>query len=204
MHFILNPNNNLDYIELSPQDTIQSICDTLQIFLNNNPLDCDSCQDSCCRLFPIRPDNVFIKQPSFPPNQNQPFSLKNGLVLNDNQYTMPMNKNSHGLFCKYGNSGKCSIYPIRPVLCRLYTCLPSSEKWSSLLNIIVQAYKNALEYEIMEQTVKSLGSRGIMPELLEESSNPTLYANDYSAQIGKLLEWAQKNSWNSQNINFYN
>lgn len=197
MRFIFNADHLLDIVELSPTDSIQSICDTLQSFLDENPLNCDSCRNSCCRLFPIRPDNVFIKK-TFPRTK-----IQNVLAFKDRQYTMPFIEDSQGLLCEYNCSGKCSIYQTRPVICRLYTCLPVTEKWSSLLDIIAQSYKNALEYEIMEQTVKSIGNRGVMLDLPEERSNPALYADDYAVQIGEILNWAQKNDGNEQQINFY-
>jgi Fe-S-cluster containining protein len=195
MRFTLNTDNLLDIINLSPADSVQSVCDALDEFLKENQLPCDVCPDSCCRLFPIRPDNVFVRHIS---STND---MRYGLGFMDRQYTMPFIKDAKGSLCEYNQNGKCSIYSLRPVLCKLYTCLPATKKWSSLLDIIVQSYKNALEYEIMEQIVKSYGNRAKQPTHSAKSVNLTLYAVDYSLQIGNLLSWAKENKWTD--INFW-
>lgn len=204
MQFTRNADNKLDYIKLSPSDSVQSISDALQQYLNFYPLSCDSCKESCCSVFPIRPDNVFMKQPEFFPVEKQQCNgnwfLKDALDFENRLYVMPKKETSNGAICYYCNDGKCTIYNERPILCRLYTCISISDRWNELLNIIVQAYKNALEYEIMEQTVRLRGGK-VSPHPIEER-NPALYADDYSLQIGKLLHWSNENGWNN-NINFF-
>lgn len=65
MHFIMNDDTELDYIELNSVDTVQSICESLEIFFSNYTLNCYDCDANCCAILPIRPDNVFMKNLNF-------------------------------------------------------------------------------------------------------------------------------------------
>lgn len=197
MQFIVDGDNKLNFTDLQPSDTIQDISNALEHFLSSNPLPCHSCDNNCCRIVPIRPDNVFMKQPAFKQPDKETYNylqpLKAFVELDGGIYFMPKKKHRDGFICHYNSDNKCVIYYNRPILCRLYTCLPISNSWNQLMNIIVQAYKDALEYEIMEQIVKSHGTRAILPSYPGKGTNPTLHAFDYSAKIGDLLYWAANN-----------
>lgn len=192
MLFFRNVKHELDYKELHPSDSVQAISEKLLHYLKLNPLNCHSCKNSCCSIFPIRPDNVFMKWPSFFAAEKQKcrgnWLLKEAVELENRNYGMPKKEltNNHYL-CRYGSVGKCDIYSNRPILCHLYTCGAVSTKWKELMNVIVDAYKDALEYEIMEQTIKAHGSRGKLPSNPGDAANPCLYARDYSVQIGMLV-----------------
>lgn len=108
---------------------------------------CAGCRDNCCRQFEINPD--FLSATKIAKSKGmglKEYSLK-FLDFNEDLYFPKF----IGKPCPYLKSNLCTIYPIRPLICRLYLCTPMSDSLENLRAAVCYMGEGALIVELLKE-----------------------------------------------------
>lgn len=192
MKLCLDPTGKLDYEALAPEDTVQDLLDAVDVFLNAHPLPCFDCAESCCRkAWAVEVDNVFVRRHAGEGEAAGRFvrerlKLKFNGPMEFNQYVL--NKKTDCDFILPDNH--CKVYGIRPVICRLYVCVPRGRRYDLVRGLVAATYLQAL---VMEEKLRHGGQK---PETERRyRRNPALFAGDYSLKLMDILSYSERMGW---------
>ena len=154
-------------------------------------IDCSNCTNTCCAGLTVYADHVFAH--NFLAKCQQTMSRHDsvGLLFHvlqlDNSQTWFLTQSASGR-CKFLSSqGKCLIYELRPLVCRLHTCHNCTPAFKQMKYSLYYAYQDALRMEM-----KALaGSMNPIWTANCKLSNPLLGMTNYEAKIFDILNWSQ-------------
>ncbi|MDP4091556.1 MAG: YkgJ family cysteine cluster protein [Bacillota bacterium] len=193
MKLLLDGGGKIDYDMIQADTTVKDLLEAIDIFLRDNTLPCDNCEESCCKkAWSVEMDNVCVNRLS---NWNKEAAVsfvqekllkKKNYYRDFNQYILRKEKN-----CIYiTESNLCTIYEKRPVICRLYICSPKSYRYNLLRELVGSTYLKALIYEqkmrtdnFTERTIKKY------------KANPAVLAKDYDILLEDVFTYAEAEGW---------
>lgn len=160
-------------------------------------INCSICMSTCCAGFIVYADNVFIRNYASMTLQTMGEldtvdAVLRAISLDGKtmKWFVPQKADGKCHFLSY--TGRCLIYNIRPLVCRMHVCRPNEPHYKLIKDLLYFAYQEALTYEMINllSTTKSPE-----PEYWTRV-NPLLGANTYDANILETVAWSQA-SWRS-------
>lgn len=138
-------------------------------------IDCAACANSCCAGLAVYADGVFAGR--LVGGERDPGVMLRRLLRFEPAMGVWRLPQTSGGRCRFlAGDGRCLIYLIRPLVCRLHICIRSEAGFARLKEDIYLAYHQALAAELA----------GVPP-----SGNPVSGAADYDASIAAIIEWAK-------------
>lgn len=163
--------------------TVQDLLDAVDRFLARCPLPCAACGESCCQKpWAVAVDNVAAGRLCGCPGARCRYAkercvLRENIVLEIDHYVL--DKSDTDGRCPFVSpDNRCAEYASRPLICRLYFCLPAGPRYEKLSALASGAFWQALAQEAAG------GGR-----------NPALGAADYALPLGEVLRHAQSEGW---------
>jgi Fe-S-cluster containining protein len=193
MKILLDSEGKVNYDEIFGYTTVQELLDAVDIFLNDNPLHCDKCRESCCKKpWAVEVDNVCVNRLCNWDNEKAGKFVQDKLFMKENiskefdQYVLRKDVN-----CNYiSDKNLCTIYEQRPVICRLYICTAKSYRYNVIRELISAAYLKAL---VSEEEMRS--NHFSEEELNMHKRNPAFLAKGYDALLDDMFRYAQEEGW---------
>ncbi|NRZ12725.1 hypothetical protein [Clostridium beijerinckii] len=63
MKLLFDDEGKVNYDKITKNTTVKDVLDAIDIFLSNNPLDCNGCEESCCKKsWSVEMDNVCVNK----------------------------------------------------------------------------------------------------------------------------------------------
>jgi len=63
MNLIFDAEGKVNYDKINKNTTAKDVLDAVDVFLNNNPLDCNGCEESCCKkAWSVEMDNICVNK----------------------------------------------------------------------------------------------------------------------------------------------
>jgi Fe-S-cluster containining protein len=193
LKLLLDASCKLNYDAISPEDTVQTLLDAVDVFLDANPLPCFSCAESCCKKpWAVEVDNVFVHRHTRGDEEAAQKFVRERLKLRLNrgmgfhQYVLDKKTN-----CDFiTEENRCRVYGLRPVICRLYVCTPKSYRYNQARELVAATYLQALVFE------ENMSSKQLSPDTLRRyRRNPVLGASDYSCLLHDIFNYAIRTGW---------
>lgn len=160
-----------------PADTVAGLVAAVLGFAAGR-IDCAACRDTCCAGLPVYADNVFaarLAALALPAHGGPDAALVRRLLVFDpatGRWRLPHTVGR----CRFlAAGGRCLIYDIRPLVCRLHLCIPSDPAFRCLKDRLYHAYQNALVAELAGAP---------------SAGNPVAGAAGYDVPIGLVLAWS--------------
>lgn len=169
----------------APEDTVADLLAAMERF-GRGAVDCAGCAHTCCAGLPVFADNVFVRslcalaRPAVG-GQTADELPRRVLVLDHGSRRWLLRPDRAGRCRFLAADGRCLIYGVRPLVCRLHLCLPGEAGFVRLKDNLYFAYRHALAYELA-------GPDGYAPAA---AANPLIGATAYDAVIGGVAAWAQ-------------
>ena len=193
MLVFLNSEDKVDYDKIDENTTVKDLLAAVDVFLSENPLPCDNCEESCCKkAWSVEMDNVCVNRLSGGSPEAQRAFVKEHLVKKKNyyrdmdQYVLNKEKN-----CTYiTDSNKCLIYQDRPIICRLYLCSAKSLRYGTLRELVGTTYLKALVLEYRMNS-KMLSEKTIS----KYKRNPVLLSREYDVTLHKIIKYGGQEGW---------
>lgn len=193
MKLLLNKEGKIDYDKLDKDTTVKDVLEAIDIFLNENPLPCSKCEESCCKKdWSVEMDNICVNRLSNWSDEVAVSFVRDRLVKKKN-YSMEfqqyvLNKEKSCSFITKSNL--CTIYENRPIICRLYICSPKSYRYNLLRELIGSTYLKALVLEDRKRN-NDFSERTIR----KYKRNPALGAKDYDILLKDIFIYAEEEGW---------
>jgi len=193
MKLLFDVENKVNYDKIDKNTTVKNILDEIDIFLNYNPLDCDKCEESCCKKsWSVEMDNICVNKLS---NWNDEVALEfveKKLVKKRNYYRdfdqYVLNKKTDCNFITETNL--CTIYEDRPIICRLYICSEKSYRYNVIRELIGSTYLKALIYE------EKIRNNNFTKETTDKyKKNPAVFAKDYNILLEEIFDYSEYEGW---------
>jgi Fe-S-cluster containining protein len=192
MKLLLDVEGKVNYDKISEFTTVQDVLDAIEIFLNDHPLPCEQCEDSCCKKsWSVEMDNVCVNRLCNWDSAAAEKFIDDKLVIKENyalqfdQYIL--NKDTN---CKFiTESNLCTVYEQRPVICRLFICSAKSYRYNLIRGLIAATYLKALVIE------EKLRKDKIMPGTDNHYPNPAVYAKDYNMLMAEIINYSYEEGW---------
>ncbi|MCL2498555.1 MAG: YkgJ family cysteine cluster protein, partial [Symbiobacteriaceae bacterium] len=119
----------LELAAISPTATVASLFPPLQL-AGDDPLlpkrehparlaVCAACRNNCCRRYPIVPDVIAVRHLATKFGYSIENFAKKYLTLPDNFLLAEF----QGSSCPFLSQELCTVYDLRPLLCRFYLCV---------------------------------------------------------------------------------
>ncbi|RII33141.1 YkgJ family cysteine cluster protein [Clostridium chromiireducens] len=183
----------VNYDKINKSTTVKDILDSVDIFLNNNPLDCSGCEESCCKKsWSVEMDNICVNKLSNWNDEEALNFVQEKLIKKTNYYRefdqYVLNKKKDCNFITETNL--CTIYADRPIICRLYICSPRSYRYNVIRELIGSTYLQALVYED-EIRHNNLTSKTIN----EYKRNPAVFVKEYDILLEEIFDYAEYEGW---------
>lgn len=183
MELCLDPEGRVEYSGAGVSVPVQEFLDAVDRFLETRPLPCARCGESCCRKpWAVAMDNVAAGRlcgdhGARPRYARENCTLRENIALEIDHYVLK--KPAARGYCPFVSpENRCTVYAARPLICRLYLCLPAGRRYERLSALIAGTYLQALALEAAE------GRR-----------NPALGAADYALPLGAVLRHALEEGW---------
>jgi len=183
----------LNYDKITVDSTVQDLLDAIDLFLNDHPLSCDKCRESCCKkTWAVEMDNVCVNRLCSRDEEAISRFIQNKLVKTKNhflefdQYIFKKEQNC----CYVTDSNLCTIYGQRPLICRLYVCSAKSRRYNVIRELIGAAYLRAL---ILEEKMRS--NDFTKSTIHRYRRNPAFSAKDYHIRLADIVDYAQEEGW---------
>lgn len=193
MKLLLDTEGKVNYDQINKDTTVKEVLDAIDIFLNNNPLPCDQCEESCCKKsWSVEMDNVCVNRLS---NWNDEVALdfvqkklvkKKNYCGDFNQYVL--NKKTYCNFISETNL--CSIYESRPIICRLYICTEKSYRYNVIRELIASTYLVAL---VLEDKMRN--NTFTESTINKYKRNPAVFAKDYDISLEEIFNYSEEEGW---------
>jgi Fe-S-cluster containining protein len=166
-------------------DTVADLLAAMAAF-GGGAVDCAGCRQTCCAGLPVFADNVFVRSlcalagPAV--GAAAAASLPRHFLWLDAGTGRWLLRPDRAGRCRFlAADGRCLIYGVRPLVCRLHLCLPSEAGFAGLKAKLYFAYRHALACELA-------GPDGRAPAA---AGNPLIGATAYDAVIGAVTAWTQ-------------
>ncbi|SFC49731.1 YkgJ family cysteine cluster protein [Clostridium uliginosum] len=193
MKLLFDVEGKVNYDKINKNTTVKDVLDAVDIFLNNNPLDCNECEESCCKKsWSVEMDNVCVNKLS---NWNDEVALEfvqKNLVKKKNYYRdfdqYVLNKKIDCNFITETNL--CTIYGDRPIICRLYICSPKSYRYNVIRELIGSTYLKALIHE------DKMRNNNLTKKTINKyKRNSAVFAKDYNILLEEIFDYAEDEGW---------
>lgn len=193
MKLLFDIEEKVNYDKINKDTTVKEVLDAVDTFLNNNPLNCKECEESCCKKsWSVEMDNICVNRLS---NWNDEAALDfvhEKLIKKENFYRdfdqYVLNKKTNCNFITESNL--CTIYEDRPIICRLYICSSRSYRYNVIRELIGSTYLEALVYE-EEIRKNNFGDETIN----RYKKNPAVFAKDYNILLEEIFDYAEDEGW---------
>lgn len=193
MKLLFDGEGKVNYDKIAKNTTVKDVLDAIDIFLNNNPLDCNGCEESCCKKsWSVEMDNVCVNKLSNWDNEAASNFVKEKLVKKRNYYRdfdqYVLDKKTDCNFITETNL--CTIYEERPVICRLYICSARSYRYNVIRELIGSTYLKAL---VLEEKIR----KNDFPEqtIDKYKRNPAVFAKEYDILLEEIFDYAEDEGW---------
>jgi Fe-S-cluster containining protein len=193
MKIFVDKDGKVNYDKVCKDETVKDVLQAMDEFLNNNPLPCDKCEESCCKKsWSVEMDNVCVNGICNWNNKTALEYVRNRLVKKKNyyreffQFVLDKEKN-----CTYiDESNRCIIYEKRPIICRLYICSDKSFRYNMLRELIGSTYLRAL---VLENRINS--NNFTERTIKKYKKNPAVFAEDYDILLEEIFKYAREEGW---------
>lgn len=193
MKLLLDTEGKVNYDQINKNTTVEEVLDAIDVFLNNNPLPCDQCEESCCKKsWSVEMDNVCVNRLS---DWNDEVALdfvqkelvkKKNYCGDFNQYVL--NKKTYCNFIT--DTNLCTIYESRPIICRLYICIDKSYRYNVVRELIASTYLVAL---VLEDKMRN---NTLTEEIINKyKRNPAVFAKGYDISLEDIFNYAEDEGW---------
>ncbi|MBE6088509.1 MAG: YkgJ family cysteine cluster protein [Clostridium beijerinckii] len=193
MKLLFDGEGKVNYDKIAKNTTVKDVLDAIDIFLNNNPLDCNGCEESCCKKsWSVEMDNVCVNKLSNWDNEAASNFVQEKLVKKRNYYRdfdqYVLDKKTDCNFITETNL--CTIYEERPVICRLYICSARSYRYNVIRELIGSTYLKAL---VLEEKMR----KNDFPEqtIDKYKRNPAVFAKEYNILLEEIFDYAEDEGW---------
>ncbi|GEP65279.1 hypothetical protein CBE01nite_30470 [Clostridium beijerinckii] len=193
MKLLFDGEGKVNYDKIAKNTTVKDVLDAIDIFLNNNPLDCNGCEESCCKKsWSVEMDNVCVNKLSNWDNEAASNFVQEKLVKKRNYYRdfdqYVLDKKTDCNFITETNL--CTIYEERPVICRLYICSARSYRYNVIRELIGSTYLKAL---VLEEKIR----KNDFPEqtIDKYKRNPAVFAKEYDILLEEIFDYAEDEGW---------
>jgi Fe-S-cluster containining protein len=193
MRLLFDDKDKVDYDELDKADTVKDLLNAIDIFLKDNPLPCNQCEESCCKkAWSVEVDNICVNRLSNWNNEKAINFVKTKLVKKRNyyrdfyQYVLNKEKNCHYIT----EDNLCTIYEERPIICRLYICSDKSYRYNLLRELIGSTYLRAL---VLEDRIRC--NNYTEKTIKKHKRNPAVFAKDYDIRLEDIFVYAEEEGW---------
>ncbi|MDR3593421.1 YkgJ family cysteine cluster protein [Clostridium sp.] len=193
MKLLFDVESKVNYDKINKNTTVKDVLDEVDIFLNNNPLNCNECEESCCKKsWSVEMDNICVNRLSSWNGEAALDFIQEKLVKKKNYYRdfdqYVLNKKMDCNFISQTNL--CTIYEDRPIICRLYICSSRSYRYNCMRELIGSAYLKALIYE------EEIRNNNFTNETINKyKRNPAVFAKDYNILLEKIFDYAEDEGW---------
>lgn len=168
-----------------PEGTVAELSAAMEAF-GRGAVDCAGCAHTCCAGLPVFADNVFVRslcavaRPAV--GEREADALPRRVLRLDPRSRRWLLRPDGAGRCRFlATDGRCLIYGVRPLVCRLHLCLPSEAAFARLKESLYFAYRHALACELA-----SLDSNAP-----PAAANPLIGAASYDAVIGDVARWTR-------------
>jgi Fe-S-cluster containining protein len=193
MKLLFDSEGKVNYDKIDKDTTVKDILKAIDIFLNNNPIPCETCEESCCKkAWSVEMDNICVNRISNWEDEAASDFVKQRLVKKRNyyrefdQYVLDKEKNCHFIT----EDNLCTIYEERPIICRLYICTDKSYRYNVVRELIGSTYLQALIFE------QELRNNTLSEVLIKEyKRNPAVFAKGYDIVLEKIFKYAEEEGW---------
>ncbi|NRT75676.1 YkgJ family cysteine cluster protein [Clostridium beijerinckii] len=193
MKLLFDGEGKVNYDKIAKNTTVKDVLDAIDIFLNNNPLDCNGCEESCCKKsWSVEMDNVCVNKLNNWDNEAASNFVQEKLVKKRNYYRdfdqYVLDKKTDCNFITETNL--CTIYEERPVICRLYICSARSYRYNVIRELIGSTYLKAL---VLEEKMR----KNDFPEqtIDKYKRNPAVFAKEYNILLEEIFDYAEDEGW---------
>lgn len=190
MHVYLNSLGEIACEDLGQDVTVSDMSEAIVRFCQNH-IDCTICAETCCAGLIVYPDHVFVKSLLHVSRQSLDESDEADLPLRVMRFDIGvqnwiLTQNSK-CRCKFlSQSGRCLVYQIRPLVCRMHVCGKIEPGFQEIKNIIYNAYKAALRLKMKRYLDRSVH----ITEANSVSDNPVANKDTYDVPIADIIYWA--------------
>ena len=193
MKLLLDIEGKVNYDKITGNSTVQDLLDSIDIFLNDNTLHCEKCEESCCKKsWSVEMDNVCLNRLCNWDEEATRKFIQDKLVMKENisiefdEYVLKKEKE-----CNFITAANlCTIYEKRPIICRLFICSPKSSRYNVVRELIAAAYLEALVIEV------KLENNEFPQEIVSRyRRNPAVFAKDYNILLDDIFCYAQEEGW---------
>lgn len=146
----------LDLLSVSPDATVQDLIDALQEATDDPTVYkpqlkprygiCAGCVDNCCRQYEIYPDLISANKIAQAKNLSLKDYAKRHLDRDKDLYFLKFT----GKPCPHLKDNLCTIYPFRPIICRLFLCTPMTDDLENLRASVSYMGESALIVELLK------------------------------------------------------
>lgn len=190
MKLFLDKEGKVNYDKLDKASTVRDLLEAIDLFLEDNPIPCNSCEESCCKkAWSVEMDNVCVNRLTNNEDKAAAKFVSDNLVKKRNyyrefdQYVIKKDKNC--IFITDENL--CTIYEKRPIICRLYICIPKSYRYNVVRELIGSTYLRALVFE------DEIRNNSLNKEAIDDyKRNPALFANTYNILLEDIFDYAEE------------
>lgn len=193
MKLLLDTEGKINYDKINKNTTVKDVLEAVDIFLNNHPLNCNDCEESCCKKsWSVEMDNVCVNRLSNWKDEAAIDFVQDKLVKKKNYYRdfdqFVLNKEKDCNFITETNL--CTIYEERPIICRLYICSARSYRYNVIRELIGSSYLKALVYE------DKIRNNNFEDEIINKyKRNPAVFAKDYNILLEEIFDYAEDEGW---------
>ncbi len=169
----------------APEATVAGLLAAMAVF-GRGAVDCAGCAHTCCAGLPVFADNVFVRslcalaRPAVGGREAGELPRR-VLRLDPLSHRWLLRPDGAGRCRFLAADGRCLIYGVRPLVCRLHLCLPSEAAFARLKDDLYFAYRHALACELA----------GLDGQAPAAAANPLIGATAYDAVIGDVAAWAR-------------
>ncbi|BCZ45976.1 hypothetical protein psyc5s11_20430 [Clostridium gelidum] len=193
MKLLLDVEGKVNYDNINKNTTVKEVLDAIDIFLDNNSLPCNECEESCCKKsWSVEIDNVCVNRLSDWKDEVALDFVQEKLVKKRNycrdfdQYVL--NKKTDCNFITETNL--CTIYENRPIICRLYICIAKSYRYNVIRELIGSTYLKAL---VLEEKMRN---KSFTDKTINKyKRNPAVFAKDYDISLEEIFNYAEDEGW---------
>lgn len=193
MKLFFDTDGKVNYDKISKNTTVNDLLDAIDIFIENNPLPCDNCEESCCKKnWAVEIDNICVNRLSNWDDSLSVNFVNEKLVKQKNyskefdQYVLKKEKDCNFIT----KSNLCTIYEERPIICRLYICSDKSNRYNMLRELIGSTFLKAL---VLENKIKN--NNFTQKTINKYKKNPAVFAHDYNILIDDIFNYSEDEGW---------
>ena len=193
MKLLLDIEGKVNYDKITDYSTVQDLLDAIDIFLNDNTLPCERCEESCCKKsWSVEMDNVCVNRLCNWDGEATRDFIQDKLVRKENisigfdQYVLKKEINCNFITM----TNLCTIYEKRPIICRLFICSAKSYRYNVIRELIAATYLEAL---VIEEKMRNNNFAQKM--VTQYRRNPAVFAKDYNILLDDIFYYAQEEGW---------